>query len=368
VAGVRRGCVAVFGSPDPDSGTERLVVLAETREGVERDPDALREAIVGVTVDVLGEPPDEVVLAPPHTVLKTSSGKLRRAASRHLYEAGLTGGKVRGVAWQVVRLLGGSILPQVRRWLGAVAELSFGLYGWAVFWLVALPTWVAVALTPRPDRAWAVCRGAARLLLRVTGTGFRVNGSDNLPQGTPFVLVANHASYLDGLALFAACPTPLSFVAKREFQEDLVARLYLEHLGAHFVERFDVQESVRDANRLAGAAGAGSPLTFFPEGTFRRMAGLQAFHLGAFVAAATAGVPVVPVAIRGTRSMLRDGQRLPRRGVVEVTIGEPIEPPADGADPFAAAVRLRDRTHAEILRHCGEPDAAGSAGAPPPYG
>lgn len=80
LAGVRKGCVAVFGSGDPKSGTERLVVLAETGASDEPARDALRHRISQAVVEVLGEPPDEVVLAPAHAVLKTSSGKIRRSA------------------------------------------------------------------------------------------------------------------------------------------------------------------------------------------------------------------------------------------------------------------------------------------------
>ena len=121
VPGVRRGCVAAFGSPDPNSGTERLVVLAETRETEKAEQNALRARIVEVTVAVLGEPPDEVVLAPPHTVLKTSSGKIRRAACRELYER-RTGGCARHAGWwQVIRLIcrfaaAASAACERRRW------------------------------------------------------------------------------------------------------------------------------------------------------------------------------------------------------------------------------------------------------------
>jgi 1-acyl-sn-glycerol-3-phosphate acyltransferase len=68
-----------------------------------------------------------------------------------------------------------------------------------------------------------------------------------------------------------------------------------------------------------------------------------------------AGVPVVPIAIRGTRSILRGGQWRPRPGRVSVTIGAPIAP--DGSD-FAAAVRLRDAARVFVLAHCHEPDLA----------
>jgi 1-acyl-sn-glycerol-3-phosphate acyltransferase len=92
---------------------------------------------------------------------------------------------------------------------------------------------------------------------------------------------------------------------------------------------------------------------FFPEGTFTRASGLLPFRMGAFVVAARSGVPVVPVTLRGTRSMLRDSHWFPRRGILTVTVGEPIMP--SGSD-WAAAIELRNRARAEIARQCGEPD------------
>jgi 1-acyl-sn-glycerol-3-phosphate acyltransferase len=77
--------------------------------------------------------------------------------------------------------------------------------------------------------------------------------------------------------------------------------------------------------------------------------------MGAFIVAAQAGVPVVPLALRGTRALLRAEQWLPRRGIVCLTFGMPLMP--QGTD-WAAAVTLRDAARAEILCHCGEPDMA----------
>lgn len=91
VSGIRKGRVAAFASSDPDSGTERLVLIAETRE---KDPnmlEQLRHQINVIATDLAETPPDDVVLAPPNSVLKTSSGKVRRAASRELYERGQIG-------------------------------------------------------------------------------------------------------------------------------------------------------------------------------------------------------------------------------------------------------------------------------------
>jgi 1-acyl-sn-glycerol-3-phosphate acyltransferase len=100
----------------------------------------------------------------------------------------------------------------------------------------------------------------------------------------------------------------------------------------------------------------------FPEGTLHRMPGLLPFHLGAFLAAAETGVPVVPVTLRGTRSILRDKSLFPRKGRIRVHVSEPLSPASVGGDVDASdwdcAIRLRAAARVEMLRYCGEPDLA----------
>lgn len=354
IAGIRKGCVAVFGSTDPASTTEKLVVLAETRETDEEARERLRGAINATAMDLIGMLPDDVVLAPPHAVLKTSSGKVRRAASRELYERGAIGAPSPAPWRQYARLIWVGVLPQLRRTRRALGASLYAVYAWALFWLLAPAVWITVALLPRPAWSLGVIRAAARRLQRLSGTPLRTEGIANLPRG-PCVIVTNHASYLDGIILTAVLPGTFSFVAKREFTAHFIARVFLRHIGAEFVERFDLARGVEDARQLAHAVQRGQTLVFFPEGTFTRSPGLLPFHLGAFVAAAEAGVPVVPVAIRGTRSILRDGQWFPRRGTINVTMGPALQPEGSG---WPAAIALRDIARAEILRHCGEPDLA----------
>jgi 1-acyl-sn-glycerol-3-phosphate acyltransferase len=109
-------------------------------------------------------------------------------------------------------------------------------------------------------------------------------------------------------------------------KKSLLARVFLKRIGAEYAERFDKQKGVEDARRIASTAREDRNLLYFAEGTFTRIPGLRPFHMGAFEAAVEAKVPVVPVAIRGTRSMLRDVSLFPRRGTITVTIGKPIEP------------------------------------------
>ena len=130
------------------------------------------------------------------------------------------------------------------------------------------------------------------------------------------------------------------------------------------MERFETSKGVRDTQHFADLLRAGQRLLFFPEGTFTRAPGLRPFYLGAFTVAAQAAVPVIPVAIRGTRSILRSGSWFPHRGTISIEVGAPVDPreleAQAGTDHWRIAIALRDRCRAFILRHCGEPDLAGA--------
>ena len=354
--GIRKGCVAVFGSIDPANGTERVVVLAETRETAADALDALRRSINERSIDLIGLPADDIVLAPPHTVLKTSSGKIRRASSREYYESGGTSARPAPVWLQLTRLARASLLPELRRQLRALRGLAYSVWVGLVFLILALPTLAAAALLRNPTWGWRFSRVMARIFLRLCRLPLSVRGLEHLPSSGAFVIAVNHASYLDGLILLAAMrERGYRFAAKRELSRSLLPRLFLRSIGTDFVERSDVKQGVEDAARLAESVTTGRSPIFFAEGTFTRSAGLLPFRMGAFVAAAQMGVPLVPVTIRGARSILRDGSWFARRGTIAVTIAAPLIP--QGGD-WNAAVALRDAARAEILRHCGEPDLA----------
>ncbi len=356
IPGVRKGCVAVFGSPDPLSGTERLVVLAETRETQSAARERLQHKINEMAVDVLGMPVDDVVLAPPHTVLKTSSGKIRRIASREFYERGGRASRPAPVWWQVTRLMWAAVLPQLRRTGRALTEMAYGCYVLAWFALLAPITWLGIALIARPQWCRPMIHYAARLFLWLVRIPATFRGYEHLP-ATPCVLAMNHTSYLDGIVLAAALPPRFqyAFAAKREFARQLIPRLFLRGIGAVYVERFDVRQGSEDVEQFAAVLRAGISPVFFPEGTFDRRAGLRPFRSGAFAVAARAGVPVVPAAIRGARSILRDDNWFMRRGAITLIFGPPHQ--SLGSD-WESTVQLRDAVRGEILRAGGEPDLA----------
>jgi 1-acyl-sn-glycerol-3-phosphate acyltransferase len=354
VPGIRRGGVAVFAASDPRTGSERLVVLAETRVTDATERARLSERISHLAVDLLGQPADDIVLAPPQTVLKTSSGKIRRSACREHYEAGTLMQRMRPPWQQVLRLAAASLRTGLTRRLRASGSWLWSAWAWTVFATLVPPAWLLITLTPTLTLRRRCARASARLALALSGLPVRVDGLHHVDATGPCVIVANHASYLDALLLTAVLPPHFAYVAKRELQQSPLAAIPLRRLGSMFVERHDQVRSIEHTRELEARARAGEALLFFAEGTFRAAPGLLPFRLGAFSAATAAGLPVIPLCLRGTRQTLRDGQWRPQRQTVDILIGAPLR--AQGQD-WNDTVTLRDAARAWIAAKTGEDDS-----------
>jgi 1-acyl-sn-glycerol-3-phosphate acyltransferase len=167
------------------------------------------------------------------------------------------------------------------------------------------------------------------------------------------VVVANHASYIDGVLLFGFMPPRFSFVIKGEMQTFPAVSFLLRRIGARFVERFKHSGSARDARRILKAAASGESLAFFPEGTFLHHPGLDRFRSGAFAAAIKGNMPVVPVVISGSRRVLPGGHILPRHGHLRIDVLTPIEP---GEPEYGDSRELAALSRQRILTVLDEPD------------
>jgi 1-acyl-sn-glycerol-3-phosphate acyltransferase len=357
VQGVRRGCVVAFGTRDAATGTERLVVVVETRETAPERCSELKSRIAERITAAIGEPADEICLAVPRSVAKTSSGKLRRAATREAYAQGLLGRTRRRTALSRLRLAYDGVALRAPRLVGEAGHVAYGLYAWCAALALGVPLLAITALVRDPLRIWRHYHRAAKLILRLLRLPLEVAFESDIDLRSSHVLVVNHSSYFDSVYLLALLEPPHRFVAKAELARAAICRGLLGRLRTLFIDRFSPERSVTEVGRIRDALSAGDRLVMFPEGTFTGHTGLRAFHLGAFQAAAAAGVPVIAVALIGTRSVLRDEQWLPRRRPVRAVFGAALTARAD-EKTFAAAIRLRDAARAHILRHTDEPDLA----------
>jgi 1-acyl-sn-glycerol-3-phosphate acyltransferase len=358
VEGVRRGGVAVFPATDPQSGSERLVVLAETREKDAATRARILAEINHLAVDLIGLPADDIVLAPPRSVLKTSSGKIRRAACRELYERGELGGQPGATArapWlQMLRIGWAGAQARSGQLARAVGGWAWSLWAWAVFATLVPLAWILIVLAPALTLRRHIARRIARSALTLTGLTPAVTGLQHLAGSSPLIVVANHASYLDGLILTAVLPPRFAYVGKQELLGNPFAAIPLRRLDSAFVERFDGARGVLDTRTLETRMHNGDALLFFPEGTFRAAPGLLPFRMGAFVIAANTGKAVVSVTLTGTRALLPGESLRPRHSPLQVWVDAPlIVPPDDG---WQAALQLRDAARRQMLARLDEHD------------
>jgi 1-acyl-sn-glycerol-3-phosphate acyltransferase len=352
VEGVRKGCVAAFAVSDLQLGTERIIVVAETREDQTSRQEDIQGRVSEKIISALGVSPDTILLVQPGVVPKTSSGKVRRSACREAYLRDELGGSRRAVAVQLVSLWLRGLGPRFRRGGRLTTQAVYGFYLSLVIFATALSLCPLLVLLPRGRGPVWLVRGWARLIRCLSGCPLTITRTSPVTESGPIIFVANHASYVDAVVLMATLPNGVRFVAKREVLSWPVVGTAVRKAGHPVVDREETIRAISDTAKIEEVLRSGVSVAFFPEGTFTSAAGLRPFKLGAFKLAAATGRPICPVAIRGTRRFLPDRKWLPQLTRFHLVIGSPLWPQET---TWEEAVRLRDETRDEIARHCGEP-------------
>ncbi len=233
-----------------------------------------------------------------------------------------------------------------------VFRLLYGLYAWLVFAICVVLAFIATVFVPFTKLRHRLAADASRLIFILGGVPAEITGLENIPDGHAIV-VANHASYVDGFLLKGYLPARFSFVIKGELRNIPVVHFLLRRSGSNFVERHEAGGSSRDARKIVKAAQEGQSLAFFAEGTFQKEPGIQRFRPGAFVAAIRGDMPVVPVALSNTREMMPAGRLWPWPIRPRIEILLPIYP----GDPlFENHRELAESVRQDILAVLGEPD------------
>jgi 1-acyl-sn-glycerol-3-phosphate acyltransferase len=231
----------------------------------------------------------------------------------------------------------------------------YGIYAILMFIGVTIPVLALIAVIPGEDNRRKLARGAAKLWLWSLAARISVTGGDNLPD-QPSVVVANHASYLDGIILTAVLPARFTFVIKKEMTRVPLVNFFLTRLGSLFVDRSNHHRAATDARRILHLATSRKSIAFFPEGTFSAEPGLKRFRNGAFTVALRGDLPVVPVIIHGSRRMLPAKHWMPVPSRIEVL----IKPPVDADSTQKSPDELMRACRNSILENLNEPDVENS--------
>ena len=356
IDGIREGCVAAFGVVDERIGTERLIVLAESHATSAPERNRLADAVVARVSEVVGVPPDVVAIVAPGAVPKTPSGKIRHAAARASFETGHVAHAPRLPARLRIGMARVELhrrLVAARRRVLRALDVLYLLVVWAAAAVVLVPVFSVMLRLLSPGRpVRALGRIVSRIVLAVSGCRLVVEGRERLPRHGPLVLVCNHTLYADAPALMAALPIDFVFATMKEILTWPGVGTFVRRARDPLVDRWHPLQGVADTSTIEARLRAGETVLFFPEGTFTPAAGLRPFRMGAFESAVATASPVLPIALRGTRRLLRAGAYIPTSGRIDVWIGSPIVASGTG---WASALALRDQATDAIAAHCGEP-------------
>jgi 1-acyl-sn-glycerol-3-phosphate acyltransferase len=180
---------------------------------------------------------------------------------------------------------------------------------------------------------------AAQLLVRAAWPALgrlEVEGLDRVPRHGPFILIANHQSYLDPILVQAVLPRPLHTMAKStQFNSHLIGAI-MKRLKSFPVRRFEIDpQAVRHSLRLLAN---GEAVGVYIEGERTWDGRLQPLRRGTVRLILKAAVPVIPCGVSGAYDVWPRWDRRLRRGTVRLRFGEPML--------FSAAERRADRERA----------------------
>ncbi len=337
VAGVRRGCVAAFGSTDPSSGTERLVVVAETRSRDSADHSRMRLEVIREVDKKVGLPPDVVELVPPQAVPKTSSGKIRRNETKRLYEQGELRPRKHPPWLQLVRLWVSNFRTAIDQAFWKANDLATGRAAAVLPACVAITGGFIARLAPTAAGSSAIVRYTAKVLRKVGGIRTRVERNGSAVGVTPSLFAANRATTAELLTLVENIRGVVQISDVRLLEgltwnaAFLMESLVLEDDGA----RGSTSDRLRWCIRNAFASGssvvvaADSPVGSTPQHS--------SFRLEPIEAVMDTGCPLIPVYAGGGNGSTIYGTS---SASAFLRIGDPL--PLDGASCTETRQALRN--------------------------
>jgi 1-acyl-sn-glycerol-3-phosphate acyltransferase len=222
-----------------------------------------------------------------------------------------------------------------------------------LLWVVAATlvmglTVIALSLSVATARGvHRVARAWGRSILAVSGVRVQVTGAERIDRAAAFIFMSNHQSNFDIPVLLGHLPVPFRWLAKAELFKIPVFGRAMRGAGYIPIDRSDRAAAIASLQKAADAVAGGVSVVIFPEGTRSRDGALKPFKKGGFVMAVQAGVPIVPVALKGTFDIMPKDRLLIRPREVTLEIGEPIATTAYGIETKEA---LMDEVRSALQR------------------
>lgn len=224
------------------------------------------------------------------------------------------------------------------------------LFAWAgiATVIVFVPIMVVSFISPNSNAGFELSRWWAWVLLKAAGVGLQVRNQDKIHANRSYIIISNHQSHFDSLALVRTLGIPYRWVAKKELQGIPLFSQALRSLGTVFIDRSDKDTAIDSIHRGIERMPTGVSLIFFPEGTRSDDGTIQTFKKGGFITAFETGWPILPVTVNGSRQVLAKGSLVAHSGTIEVVVGDPIDTSNFAPDDITG---LMETTRETILRN-----------------
>jgi len=202
---------------------------------------------------------------------------------------------------------------------------------WASFWaglatlLVFIPIVVTASLSSTGNLAFTISRGWAWVMLKVTGVHPEIRGREKIRPGQSYVIISNHQSHFDIVALVIRLGIQFRWIIKKELRAIPFFGFALYKSKNIFIDRTDRNKAVQSIRDGIRRLPPGVSVLFFAEGTRSPDGAIHPFKKGGFTTAVESSLPILPVTVNGSRRILPKGALAFKRGPIEVVVGDPVD-------------------------------------------
>jgi 1-acyl-sn-glycerol-3-phosphate acyltransferase len=173
-------------------------------------------------------------------------------------------------------------------------------------------------LTSQTAKVWA------QSLLNVAGVTVKVRGEEKIPVDSTVLFVSNHQGNFDIPLLLAHIEKPKAFIAKVELLKIPLIRSWMTQMKCVFMDRSDIKQSLKVINQASVHLKEGYSMVIFPEGTRSKGNTMGEFKAGSLKLALKAGVPIIPITIRGSYKIMEQNGSIIKPAEVEILIHDPL--------------------------------------------
>jgi 1-acyl-sn-glycerol-3-phosphate acyltransferase len=203
------------------------------------------------------------------------------------------------------------------------------IFVWTCIVIATLVLGVLTLATYLFDRKGRIGHRCARLWGRIALLANRVKvkveGLENIHGKGPFIFMPNHQGSYDIFVLLGHLPFQFKWLVKKELFSIPFFGWAMAAAGYISIDRRGTRETVEAMNQAARRIREGMSVVIFPEGSRSPDGTIQPFKKGGFTLAIKSKVPIIPMAIRGSREIMPKDRLTASSGEIRVRVGNPIE-------------------------------------------